>query len=176
MIASIWAPAWIRAFIAPRRDDSQNPDHLHLRVPRLRYSAGTAGLDGPRGRLGIERVGLAVAAAGGTVRAVNFDHGQAVVGQESQQPGTETARALHPDLVHLPERFGPGRQSSIATGRSREAGRAQQPPGPVQDSGHRPRAISSHRGADEASAASRGAGSAVQQQSAATTPHQPDPS
>ena len=53
-------------------------------------------------RLGIERVRLAVAAAGGTVRAVHFDHGQAVVGQESQQPGTEAARALHPDLVHLP--------------------------------------------------------------------------
>jgi len=54
--------------------------------------------------------------------AVNFDHDQAVVGQEPQQPGTEAARALYPDLVHLPERFGPGRRPSIATGRSREAG------------------------------------------------------
>ena len=85
---------------------------------------------------GVERVGLAVAAAHGAVGPVNLNDGQAVAGQEPQQAGTETARAFHSDLVNGAEGLGPGRQPGIATGGGRKAGCFQQPPGLVEDRGN----------------------------------------
>jgi hypothetical protein len=78
-------------------------------------------LHGPGGRLGVERVGLAVAAAARAVWAVDLDHRQAVVRQEPQQPCAEAAGALHADLVDLPERLRPHRQLRIAASCGREA-------------------------------------------------------
>lgn len=52
----------------------QHPDHLHLRIAGLRRPARASS------GLGIQRVGLAIAAALRAVGAVHLDHSQAVVG------------------------------------------------------------------------------------------------
>ena len=136
MMAPIWAPAWMRAFIAPLRATRRTRiistcASRDFGMPLARPRLDSAGC-GP----GVERVGLAVAAAHGAVGPVNLDDGQAVAGQEPQQAGTETARAFHSDLVNGAEGLGPGRQPGIATGGGRKAGCFQQPPGLVEDRGN----------------------------------------
>ena len=91
MMASIWAPAWIRAFIATARN-AQYPDHLHVRVPGLRDAAGAAGLDSAGGGLGAGRIRFAVASAARAIGPVDFNDDQAVIGQEPQQSGAEASR------------------------------------------------------------------------------------
>jgi hypothetical protein len=100
--ASIWAPAWMRLHRAAA-SHPQHADHLRMSIPRLQCPASAAGLHGPGCGLGIERIGLAVAAAPGAIGPVHLGHGQAIVGQEPQQPGTEAAGAFPPDLVHRSE-------------------------------------------------------------------------
>jgi hypothetical protein len=65
----------------------QDPDHFHLRIPRLWRPPGPARLNGPGRGLGIQRIGLAATVAGSAIRTVDLDHGQAIVGQKAQQPG-----------------------------------------------------------------------------------------
>lgn len=63
MMASIWAPAWMRAIIAPPAGDPWHADHLDLRVPRFRRATYPDRQEGACRELGIERIRLAVAAA-----------------------------------------------------------------------------------------------------------------
>jgi hypothetical protein len=114
----------------------QHADHLDLGVPALRGAAGATGLDRASGGLGVQRIGLAVAAASRPVGTVHLDDGQAVVGQEAQQPGTEVAGTFHTHFVDLAERLDPGRQLGIAAHRGREALRPQQSAGLIEHRRH----------------------------------------
>jgi hypothetical protein len=117
--ASSWAPAWMRAFIAPRR--ATRSTRIISTWASRDFGVPVARPDGPGGRLGVQWVGLAVAAPLCAVGPVDLDHGHAVVGQEPQQPGAEAASAFHTGLIDRAERLGPGRQLRIAAGRGREA-------------------------------------------------------
>jgi hypothetical protein len=52
----------------------EHPQHLHGAVAGLGLAGGLAGLHGAGGGLGVDRVGLAMAAAGGSVGPVDLDH------------------------------------------------------------------------------------------------------
>ena len=94
----IWRCASARSLTALRRatrrvrSASTRPSRC-LGVPvRVPASAARAAA------LGVDRVGLALPAAGLAVRPVDLDHGDAGLGEEPGQPGPVGAGALDPDL------------------------------------------------------------------------------
>jgi len=96
--------------------DPQRADHLHLPVARLGHDRHLPSLDRAGGGLGVDRVGLAVAAAGGAVGAVDLQHGLALGGKEAGQGGAVGAGALYAPGVDLAEPPRPGEQVLVAGG------------------------------------------------------------
>jgi hypothetical protein len=76
----------------------QTPDHLHQAVTSLGQDRGRSSLDRSGGGLGIEGIGLALAASGGPVWPVDLDHDLAVGGQEPGQGSAVAAGASTPCL------------------------------------------------------------------------------
>src|SRR4029453_14203653 len=94
--------------------DPQAADHLHLAVAGLGHHPGLSGLDGSGGGLGIEGVGLALAAPGLTVGSVDLDHDLGVGGQEAGEGSPVAAGALHPPDDRLSQLVGPAQQLLVA--------------------------------------------------------------
>jgi hypothetical protein len=86
--------------------------------------------------LGVDRVRLALAAAGAAVGTVDLHDLEAVGAGEPGQASAVGAGAFDTDALHRPEAFGPGDQGDIAPSRSRKRLGAAQPPRLVDDRGH----------------------------------------
>jgi hypothetical protein len=82
-------------------------------VAVLGDGAGVAGQHGPGGGLGVDRVGLALAAPAGAVGAVDLDHADALGHQVLGQPVAVAAGALHPGGGDLAVVAGPGDQVAV---------------------------------------------------------------
>jgi hypothetical protein len=91
---------------------------------------------GSSGRLGVDRVGLAQAAAGPAVGSVNLDDLQAVGAHQPGQPGSVAAGAFDADLGHRPQPLCPVDQRHITAGRGRKRGAAKDAAGLVDDRSH----------------------------------------
>src|SRR5665213_1540897 len=92
----------------------QYPDGLDRSVLCL-CLAGRPATDGRPGRLHcIESVGLALAATGLPVLAVDFDYLHASASEEPGEPGAIRAGALDADLGHLAEALEPVEQCLVA--------------------------------------------------------------
>ena len=100
--------------------DKQHPDRFHVAVGGLGHPLGPAAQRRP-GRLdGVDGVGLAVAAAGLPVGAINLDHRHPSAAQEAGQPSPVGARALDTDPDHRAEAAQPGVQLGEPGGGRRE--------------------------------------------------------
>ena len=97
----IWVWAWARAATALRRATRSARSASTAPTAVLRDAGGPAGLGGAGGGLGVDRVGLALPAAGLAVRAVDLDQLDPGHPQMQRQPGPVGAGALDPDLVQL---------------------------------------------------------------------------
>jgi hypothetical protein len=107
--------AAVRALTAPAR--TLRSARIASTIRRGVWAARCgAGQHRPGGRLGIDRVALAAAAAGGAVGAVSLQHLHALAGQEPCQPGAVGAGALHPDRAELPVATKPPQQLPVAVG------------------------------------------------------------
>ena len=95
--------------------DHQRADRLDGAVPALRRAAGPAGLGGPGGADGVQRVGLALPAPVLPVGAVDLDDPDAGRGDVAGQAGAVAAGALDPDQG----RRSRTRPASSAGGRTR---------------------------------------------------------
>ena len=99
------------AAVASRPEgDQQDPDRFHVAIGGLRHALGAAAQRRSSGLDGIDAVGLAVAATGLPVRAINLDHHHPGRAQEPGQARPVGAGALHPDPVQRAERAQPGVQ------------------------------------------------------------------
>ena len=83
--------------------DHQRADRLDRAVPAFRRAAGPAGLRGPGGADGVERVGLALPAAVLAVGAVDLDDADAGGGDVAGQAGAVAAGALDAGQADGPE-------------------------------------------------------------------------
>jgi hypothetical protein len=88
------------------------------------------------GRLGVDWVGLAQAAAGPAVGSVNLDDLQAIGAHKPGQPGSVGAGAFDADLGHRPQALCPVDQRHITAGRGRKRGTAKDAAGLVDDRRH----------------------------------------
>ena len=84
--------------------DEQHPDRFDVAIGGLGHAVGAAAQRRSSGLDGIDAVGLAVAATGLTVRAIDLDHRHPVTAQEAGQAGPVGAGALHPDPLQRAER------------------------------------------------------------------------
>ena len=108
----------------------QGADHLDLAIPGLGLPDDRPGLHGPRGRFGVERIGLAASAPCLSVVAVgalDFDDGHAARTEPARQPGAVTPGPLDPDLLDHPEVTRPRQERREASGRRRDAAGSQAP-------------------------------------------------
>jgi hypothetical protein len=96
--------------------DPQRADHLHLAIACLGHHRDVAGLHGLGGGLGVQRIVLAVAAPGGPVGPVDFQHDLVLGDKEAGQGGAVGAGALHAPGDGLAESPGPGEQVLVAAG------------------------------------------------------------
>ena len=115
--------------------DHQRPDRLDGAVPALRRAAGPAGLGGPGGADGIQRVGLALPAAVLAVGAVHLDDPDAGRGDVAGQAGAVAAGPLDPDQADGPEPAQPAQQPGVAGRGGRELLDAEQPADGIQRGG-----------------------------------------
>ena len=92
--------------------DHQRPDRLDRAVPALGRAAGPAGLGGPGGTDGIQRIGLALPATVLTVGTVHFDDPDAGRGDVPGQARAVAARALDADQGDGPEPAQPAQQAA----------------------------------------------------------------
>ena len=104
---------------------AEHAQHLHRPVAGLGGAVGSPGQDGVGGGDGVDGVGFAVAAAGGTVGAVDLHHGDVVAAQVSGQRGAVAAGAFHSGTVQHAETTRPGQQLPVAGGGGRELGAGQ---------------------------------------------------
>jgi hypothetical protein len=88
----------------------------------LAGGGGPAGQHRQGGGDRVDGVGLAVAAAGGAVGAVDLDHGQVLVAQVAGQARAERAGSLDAGAAEVTETLGPGQQLVVAGGGGREGG------------------------------------------------------
>ena len=100
--------------------DHQRADRLDGAVPALRRAAGPAGLRGPGGADGIERVGLALPAPVLAVGAVDLDDPDTGGGDVAGQAGAIAAGALDTDQADRPEPAQPAQQPGVAGRGGRE--------------------------------------------------------
>ena len=126
MTALSWLIAWVRDLTAEAAGQAEHAQHLHRPVAGLGRAVRAPGQDGVGGGDGVDGVGLAVAAAGGAVGAVDLDHGDAVAAQVSGQGRAVGAGALHPGTVQHAEATGPGQQLPVAGAGGGELGAGQQ--------------------------------------------------
>src|SRR5207245_2787523 len=94
--------------------DHQRADRLDGAVPAFRRAAGPAGLRGPGGADGVERVGLALPAPVLAVGAVDLDDADAGGGDIAGQAGAVAAGALDADQADGPEPAQPAQQPGVA--------------------------------------------------------------
>jgi hypothetical protein len=92
----------------------QHPQHLHHPHAGLGDGGGVPGLDRAGGRIGVDWVGLALAAACGPVGPVDLDHLLAGAAQVAAQPSTVGAGPLDPERDRLAELAGPAEQVLVA--------------------------------------------------------------
>jgi hypothetical protein len=120
------APSWFDGLGAglDRRGSGQaeHAQHLHRPVAGLGRAVRTPGQDGVGGGERVDGVGFAVAAAGSTVGAVDFHHGDAVAAQASGQRGAIAASAFHSRTVQHSETTRPDQQPPVAGGGGGEFG------------------------------------------------------
>jgi hypothetical protein len=107
--------------------DHQRADRLHGAVAALGRAAGPAGLGGPGGADGIQRVGLALPAAVLAVRAVHFHDPDAGRGDVAGQARAVAAGPLDADQGDGPEPAQPAKEPGIAGRRGSELPDAEQP-------------------------------------------------
>ena len=105
----------------------QRAQRVDLPAAGLRDAGGPTGLGGPGGGLGIDRVGLALPAAGLAVRAVDLDQLHPDPLQIPSQPGAVDPGPLDPDPHQLPEPAQPAQQSGVTGRGGRELAVPQQP-------------------------------------------------
>jgi len=115
--------------------DPQDAQRFDPTGAALRDAGSAAGLSGPGGGFGVDRVGLALPAAGLAVGPVDLDHLDAGHPQVQRQPRAVGPGALDPDLVQLTMRTQPRQQPGIAGRGGRELPMTQQPAGRVEDRG-----------------------------------------
>jgi hypothetical protein len=98
--------------------DAQGTYRFHLTFPRFRLSAGGSSLDGPAGRLGVDRIGFPTAMTRPAIRSVHLDYGESAPAQPARQAGAVAPGPLNPDPLDRAVRACPGQKRRIA-GRSR---------------------------------------------------------
>ena len=101
-------------------------------VAAFRRAPGPAGLGGPGGADGIQRIGLALPATVLAVGTVDLDDPDAGRGDVAGQARAVAARALDADQGDGPEPAQPAQQARVAARGSRELLHAQQPADRVQ--------------------------------------------
>jgi hypothetical protein len=99
--------------------DPEHPQHLHHAIASLGQAGRLAGLHGAGGGLGVDRVGLAMAAAGGPVWPVDLHHPLPVAAEETGQFGPVAAGALDSERLDLAQRVSPAQQLGVASGGGR---------------------------------------------------------
>jgi hypothetical protein len=116
---------------APRRATRQRPDGFHRAGAGLGGSGGGAGQHRPGRGDRVDRIGLALPAAGLAIAAVGLDHHDVLCGQVAGQAGAVGAGAFDPDLHQPAEGGQPGQQNRVAGSGGGELGIAEQPSGAV---------------------------------------------
>jgi len=101
-------------------------------VAALRRAPGPAGLGGPGGADGIQRIGLALPATVLTAGTVDLDDPDAGRGDVAGQARAVATRTLDADQGDGPEPAPPAQQARVAARGSRELLHAQQPANRVQ--------------------------------------------
>lgn len=107
----------------PSAGDAQNEEGLRRppRPSRLWGSRRSTGGCGSGGGVGVNRVGLALIAAGLAVGTVDLDHPESGGGEGPGKPCAVGAGAFDPDAGHRPERGDPGHEGAVAGRCRREA-------------------------------------------------------
>ena len=105
--------------------ETQYADHLDVAVGRLRHDGGFAGQHLAGGRLGIDRVGLALVASQPSVGPFDLDHDDPAGGQPAAQPRPVAAGPFDSDLVDRAELRRPFEQLGVAGGGRFDLGRVQ---------------------------------------------------
>jgi hypothetical protein len=93
---------------------AQRADGLHAAIAPLGGACGRASQRGPCRCLGVDGIGLALAAAGAPIGPVDLHNGQVLLAQVAQQPGAVGPGALDADALQLPEGPQPSKQRAIA--------------------------------------------------------------
>jgi hypothetical protein len=106
--------------------DEQRPDRLHAAIGGLRHARRAARQRRSSGLHRIDGVGLAVAATGLPVRAIDLHHRHPNTAQEAGQAGPVGAGALHPDPLQRAKTDQPGVQVGEPGGGRRERPEAEQ--------------------------------------------------
>jgi hypothetical protein len=96
----------------------QGPDALDRPSPGLGPGSRGPGQHRPRGRLGVDRVGLAAAPVLGPLGALDLHYGDPLGAQPAAQVSPVAAGPLDSDALHHPEPAGPGQELRVA-GRGR---------------------------------------------------------
>ena len=107
--------------------DHQRTDRLDRAVTAFRRAERPAGQGGAGGADGIQRVGLALAAAVLPIAAIHLDDPHTGRRHVPGQAGAVTAGPLDPDQAHGPEPTQPTQQPGVASRSRRELRYAQQP-------------------------------------------------
>jgi hypothetical protein len=105
--------AAVRALLAPRR--AVRNTRIASMIPSRRLGPRSRpGQRGPGGRLGVDRVRLAMLPAGSPVGPVGLDHPHLLIEQVASQAGAVAAGALHPDHTDLSVVAKPAQQLLVA--------------------------------------------------------------
>jgi hypothetical protein len=107
--------------------DHQRPDRLDGAVPALGRAAGPAGLGGPGGADGIQRIGFALPAAVLAVGAVHLHDPDAGGRHVAGQACAVAAGPFDPDQAYSAEPAQPAEQTGVAGRADRELLDAEQP-------------------------------------------------
>jgi hypothetical protein len=102
------------------------PNQRRVSRKPIRAGGGT-GQHRPAGGDRVDRVGLALPAAGLAIRPVDLDHRDGLGGQVAGQTGAVGAGALHPHLDQRAEAAQPGQQCHVAGCGGSELRVAEQP-------------------------------------------------
>jgi hypothetical protein len=108
-------------------EDHQRADCLHRAVPAPGGAGRPAGLGGPRGADGIERIGLALPAPVLAVSPVHLHDPYPGGRQVPGQARTVAAGPFDPGRAHRPESTQPGQQAGIPGRGRRELEDTEQP-------------------------------------------------
>jgi hypothetical protein len=92
----------------------EHPQHLHHAIGGLGQPGRLAGLHRTGGGLGVDRIGLAMAAAGGPVGPVDLHDPLPVRVQEAGQLGAVATGALDTERLDLAQRASPAQQLGVA--------------------------------------------------------------